>query len=134
MKSPPAGWPGANQVTNQGRLYRPAATIRMRRRPAADRLPGYGARQLDGHRRRYDAAGRTGDPLSPAEVADCRPRGRQRNRRPSPKMVDAGAAAAEHLLDIGLTPILPIEMLRAMWRAGHHRLVDRVRTAYGLAS
>jgi hypothetical protein len=33
-------------------------------------------------------------------------------------MVDAGAAAAAHLLRIGYTPLLELETLRALWRRG----------------
>ena len=95
--------------------------------------PGYGARQLDGHACRRAAAGPRGDPLSPAEVADCHPRQPRRETQPSPKMVDAGAAAAEHLLEHGLVPVFDVATLRLMWKAGHHRLVDRVRGDYGLA-
>ena len=92
-------------------------------------LPGYGARQLDGHARRRGAAGPRGDPCSPAEVADCWPRPcRPRREAPSPKMIDAGAQA------VGLTPVMPIDMLRDMWVRGHHHTVSRVRSLYGLAS
>lgn len=35
--------------------------------------------------------------------------------------IDAWAAAARHLITAGLSPIVPIEELRAMWRAGRDR-------------
>jgi hypothetical protein len=50
---------------------------------------------------------------------------------PSDKMIDAGRDAVEHLLSLDLTPIVPVGMLRAMWRAGHHRTVDRLCAATG---
>jgi hypothetical protein len=37
---------------------------------------------------------------------------------PSQRMVDAGRAAARHLLEVGHTPILKPEVLRALWRRG----------------
>jgi hypothetical protein len=46
-------------------------------------------------------------------------------------MIDAGRDAVEHLLSLDLTPIVPVGMLRAMWRAGHHRTVDRLCAATG---
>jgi hypothetical protein len=33
-------------------------------------------------------------------------------------MVDAGAAAAAHLLECGHTPLLKTEVLRGLWRRG----------------
>ena len=39
---------------------------------------------------------------------------------PSERMVDAGRAAAVHLLGHGLTPILDRDVLRALWRRGGH--------------
>ena len=53
---------------------------------------------------------------------------------PSAKMIDAGAQAAEHLLDAGVLPLFDIDTQRQLWRGGHHRLVHRLRSAYGLAS
>ena len=35
---------------------------------------------------------------------------------PTERWVDAGAAAAQHLLELGLTPILDVAVLRALWR------------------
>ncbi|HYQ36847.1 MAG TPA: hypothetical protein VER10_13375 [Mycobacterium sp.] len=37
---------------------------------------------------------------------------------PSDRWVNAGAAAASHLLDIGCTPLLPQKVLCALWRRG----------------
>jgi hypothetical protein len=80
------------------------------------------------HRRR-DAAGRS-VPLAcgcrdpwPCRCADP---------PPSERMVDAGAAAARHLIELGLTPILETAVLRALWRRGGR---DRVLAAnlYDLA-
>jgi hypothetical protein len=47
-------------------------------------------------------------------------------------MVAAGAAAAAHLLEVGHTPILKPDVLRALWRRGGR---DRqlARDLYGLA-
>ncbi|HVQ85892.1 MAG TPA: hypothetical protein VMS84_14280 [Mycobacterium sp.] len=43
---------------------------------------------------------------------------------PSDRWVDAGAAAAAHLLAAGVAPILDVDTLRGMWRHGHHRLAQ----------
>jgi hypothetical protein len=41
---------------------------------------------------------------------------------PTERWVDAGAAAAQHLLEVGLTPILDVAVLQALWRrAGRDR-------------
>ena len=45
----------------------------------------------------------------------------------SEKQTDAAAAAAAHLLACGYAPVFDIETLRAMWKAGHHQLVDDLR-------
>ena len=37
---------------------------------------------------------------------------------PTQRMVDAGAAAAAHLLELGHTPILKTDVLRGLWRRG----------------
>ncbi|MGO8772066.1 MAG: hypothetical protein ACLQIK_08400 [Mycobacterium sp.] len=42
-------------------------------------------------------------------------------------MIDAGAAAATHLLDTGYLPIFDLPTLRELWRGGHHQLVDELR-------
>ena len=45
----------------------------------------------------------------------------------SEKQIAAAAAAAAHLLDAGYPPVFDIGTLRAMWKAGHHQLVDDLR-------
>ncbi len=45
----------------------------------------------------------------------------------SPRMVDAAAQAAKHLLAMDLFPVFDIETLRAMWRSGYAELVDELR-------
>jgi hypothetical protein len=47
-------------------------------------------------------------------------------------MVEAAAAAAEHLWRHGLPPILDIGTVRALWRTEHRELAGRLN-AYGLA-
>ena len=37
---------------------------------------------------------------------------------PCDRWVDAGAAAASHLINLGCTPLLPQEVLCALWRRG----------------
>jgi hypothetical protein len=49
---------------------------------------------------------------------------------PSHKMLDAAAQAAAHLLTLGLPPILDRDLVRGMWRHGHHRLAQH---CYSLA-
>jgi len=36
----------------------------------------------------------------------------------SEKWIDAGRDAAQHLLSVGQTPLLEIEVLQALWRRG----------------
>jgi hypothetical protein len=79
------------------------------------------------------ASGRR-DPLSFAEVADCRPRDhRVVECAPSAKMVDAGVTAAGHLLDAGLTPIVALPTLRALWRRGDRALAMQLAKLRGAA-
>jgi hypothetical protein len=84
-----------------------------RRRQAADRLPPLRC----GHR----------DPWP------CRCNLYRRHDN-SDRWVDAGAAAARHLIECGLPPSFDLETLRAMWRQGHHQVAQQCRDAYGLAS
>lgn len=50
---------------------------------------------------------------------------------PTDRMLDAGADAARHLVAAGYTPLLPADVLRALWRRGGH---DRAmaQSLYGL--
>jgi hypothetical protein len=91
-----------------------------------------------GIRRRYRAAQqlkpmrcRCRDPL----FCRCWPEafhGERLSEPPSEVMVDAGADAARHLLEVGHTPILKQNTLRALWRRGGS---DRrlAQTLYDLA-
>lgn len=45
----------------------------------------------------------------------------------SEKQIQAAAEAAGHLLELNLTPMFDLEMLRALWRAGFRSLVDTLR-------
>lgn len=113
------------------------------RRPAVDRTPnhiddcapeftahnrqaasGRGDELLRQMRRRYEAAKRLpgGDPLSSVEQALGRSREHPRSCRAplTPKHLDAAAAAAGHLLSVGLAPIVDIATCRALWRRGGH--------------
>jgi hypothetical protein len=36
-------------------------------------------------------------------------------------------AAAHHLFERDLTPIFDVDILRSLWKSGHHQLVDRLR-------
>lgn len=56
--------------------------------------------------------GRCRDPLTECRWCERPP------PRPSERMVDGGRAAALHLLNCGLTPILGVETRRALWRRG----------------
>jgi len=71
--------------------------------------------RLSQHRRRRDAAHRS-VPLD----CGCRDPWPCDCTDPplSDRMIDAGKAAAEHLLCRGHTPILEIEILQALWRRG----------------
>ena len=48
-------------------------------------------------------------------------------------MVDAGAAAARHLLGVGHVPLLELEMLQALWRRGgrDRDLAEQLHAAAG---
>jgi hypothetical protein len=43
------------------------------------------------------------------------------------KDIDGAVAAAAHLLADGYVPVFDLPTLRAMWKAGHHQLVDDLR-------
>lgn len=45
----------------------------------------------------------------------------------SDKQIDGAVDAARHLRDAGVEPLFDLPMLRAMWKAGHHQLVDTLR-------
>jgi len=45
----------------------------------------------------------------------------------SDKQVAAAVDAALYLLNIGMPPMFDLNTLRAMWKAGHHQLVDDLR-------
>jgi hypothetical protein len=49
------------------------------------------------------------------------------------KMVDAAAAAAQHLLAENLTPVFDVSTLRALWRAGHRDLAVELAEHWRLA-
>ena len=100
--------------------------------PADDRSLAPGTDIVAMWRRRRQASWRL-EPLECCSCADPWPC-RCHERAPSAKMIDAGADAAEHLLAAGLTPMFDIDTQRQLWRGGHHRLVHRLRSAYGLAS
>ena len=86
------------------------------RRKAAKRLPG-------------------GDPLSPAERALGCERAYPRTYRLTltPKMIAAGRDAAEHVLAHDLSPIVDIDLLRALWRCGAHELAVQLARLAGAA-
>jgi hypothetical protein len=51
-------------------------------------------------------------------------------RRPeqqSEKQVEGAVDAAHHLGSVGLLPAFNLPTLRAMWRAGHRRLAEKLR-------
>jgi hypothetical protein len=57
----------------------------------------------------------------------CRAAPRRRGPKQEPAAQIRGAvAAAEHLLDQGLTPLFDAPTLQALWVAGHWRLVERL--------
>jgi hypothetical protein len=89
------------------RQWRPEGAIARRRLAAARLQP-------------LDCPGRCRDPLTecPCEIYPA---------PPSDKMVDGALQAAHHLRDAGLTPIFDLPTLRALWRSGHHKLVDELR-------
>ncbi|WP_260754961.1 hypothetical protein [Mycobacterium sp. SMC-8] len=53
----------------------------------------------------------------------------------SEHQLDGWSAAALHLLDNGLTPALPIDVQRRLWRRGgrDRRLVSELHTLVGVA-
>jgi hypothetical protein len=60
-----------------------------------------------------------------ARVCRASPRRRRPEQDPAAQIRGA-VAAAEHLLDQGLTPLFDAPMLQALWAAGHWRLVERL--------
>lgn len=49
----------------------------------------------------------------------------------SDRQVAGAVAAAHHLHTLGLPPIVGIDTLRAMWKAGHHQLVAELHRLAG---
>lgn len=45
----------------------------------------------------------------------------------SDKQVDGVVAAVEHLAAVGLPALVDVHTQRALWRSGHHRLVNQLR-------
>lgn len=80
----------------------PGQALRRRRRASYRLVP-------------LGATGNVRDPWQPwrAPLSECQ--------------VDGAVAAAEHLRGVGLVPCFDVDTLRAMWRAGHHQLVDELR-------
>lgn len=76
-------------------------------------------------RRRRDAADRSTPLGDSGNVRD--PWQPWRPEKLSEKQIEAAAEAAEHLLELDLLPILDLDVLRAMWRAGFRALVDTLR-------
>jgi hypothetical protein len=56
----------------------------------------------------------------------CRASPRRRRPEQDPAAQIGAVAAAEHLLDQGLTPLFDAPTLQALWAAGHWRLVERL--------
>jgi hypothetical protein len=52
-----------------------------------------------------------------------------RPERLSAVQIDAAVDAAAHLVASGLSPRFDDATLRSMWKAGHRRLVDKLREA-----
>jgi hypothetical protein len=62
----------------------------------------------------------------------CRAAPRRRRPEQEPAAQIRGAvAAAEHLLDLGYTPLFDPPTLQALWAAGHWRLVERLGALTG---
>ena len=118
--------------------YRPPRQLPARSHSTASRGRGDGdpladlAAELD---RRWDAAARS-EPLPCGQHRDPLVCLARRRVVPSARMVDAGADAAAHLLELGLTPVLELEVLRALWRRrGPDRaLADDLRRRGGIAA
>lgn len=86
-----------------------------------DPLHGWQQRRREAarHLRPLNCPGRCHDPLLDCICEEPPPITEQ--------MVAAAVAAAQHLRDENLPPIFDTETLRAMWRSGHHQLVDELR-------
>jgi hypothetical protein len=69
-------------------------------------------------RRRHAAAARMpgGDPLSAAERALSRERERERTESLTEQALDGWVAASRHLMSLGYPPVVPMPVLRALWR------------------
>ncbi len=79
-------------------------------------------------RRRAEAAHRLwgGDPWLPSYD----------DSQPTAHQLEAWHQAVNHIVADGLTPMLPVDVLRAMWRAGGpaRDAAERVRRAGGVAA
>jgi hypothetical protein len=74
-------------------------------------------------RRRRHATGRC-EPLASGHRDSWQP---WRSEKLSDRQIDGAVDAAQHLRDAGLEPMFDLDTLRAMWKAGHHQLVDDLR-------
>jgi hypothetical protein len=52
----------------------------------------------------------------------------------SDKQLQAAVDAAHHIIDAGYLPIFDVPTLRALWKSGHHELVDELHGAKVVAS
>lgn len=130
MKPPPEGAGGGHVEDPGGDFTADSATTRCNGKSRH----GYGARQFDGHRRRFEEARRLGgDPLSLTEVALGRGRDWPRTYplSMSDRDIEAWGDAARFILGHGYTPIVPLEVRRALWRRGgaDRRLAERLAGA-----
>ena len=93
----------------------------------AEDTPITSTASLNGARRRCAAARR----LLPLGRCGCiRDPDHDRHRcggQISERQVAGAVAAAHHLRSAGLPPIFDLPTLRALWRPGHHQLVDQLR-------
>jgi hypothetical protein len=93
-------------------------------RPSTSQISGAGQRWRHGGARRESALRST--PLGPCGCIRDPDHDRHRCAGISPKMVDAAAEAARHLLAVDLVPVFDLPTLRAMWRSGYADLVDEL--------
>ena len=84
--------------------------------PNAESLPHYGIAEWDRRRRASERMA----PIDDRGTVD--PWVAHRRPMLTPKQVDGAGAAAEHLLSHGLPALFEPDLIRAIWKAGHHDL------------
>jgi hypothetical protein len=113
----PSPTPATTTEAEAGTSY---STGNRRQRDADTWRPEVGARQRRRASRRIPPIGACScvrDPLTDRHRCD----------EISDRQLQGAVAAAHHILAAGCLPIFDLPTLRALWKSGHHQLVDELR-------